>query len=215
MGQNFNDITKLMLCHSFCGNKNPLIFSDLFMNCTSRWPSSSGPESICAGQWSFGAYFPQNKLLLAYKLRFDLSCSVISTYSSSSKISLSELMSSSCSTSESGGIISSMTSLLGDQYFRRREDRFLFWGRHNLSVSGGCWIAAYAGLWLSSVAAYCSRGHFWVRTWASEGFFPGGATRGFFQNFSMREAKSGEIVFFPLETKKSTFFAENFKIQGG
>jgi len=31
----------------------------------------------------------------------------------------------------------------------------------------------------------------------------------------MREAKSGEIVFFPLETKKSTFFAENFKIQGG
>ena len=45
----------------------------------------------------------------------------------------------------------------------------------------------------------------WVRTWASEGFFSGGGTRGFFQNFS-RGVKSGEM--------KTTFFAENFKIQG-
>jgi len=40
------------------------------------------------------------------------------------------------------------------------------------------------------------------------------ATRGFFKNFS-RGAKSGEIRFFPLKTKKTTFFAKDFKIQGG
>jgi len=28
-------------------------------------------------------------------------------------------------------------------------------------------------------------------------------------------AKSGEIWYFPLETKRTTFFAENFKIQRG
>jgi len=44
-------------------------------------------------------------------------------------------------------------------------------------------------------------------------FFPGRATRVFFYNFS-RGGKSGEICFFPLETKKTTFFAEIFKIQG-
>jgi len=38
-------------------------------------------------------------------------------------------------------------------------------------------------------------------SWASEGFFPGGA-------------KSGKICFFPLKTKKTTFFAVIFKIQG-
>ena len=35
--------------------------------------------------------------------------------------------------------------------------------------------------------------------------FPGGAAGGFFQNLS-REGKSGEICFFPLEIKKTTFF---------
>jgi len=40
------------------------------------------------------------------------------------------------------------------------------------------------------------------REWASEGFFPGGA-------------KSGEIWFIPLEIEKTTFFANNFKIQWG
>jgi len=49
---------------------------------------------------------------------------------------------------------------------------------------------------------------------ASEGFFPGWGSKGFFQNFS-RGAKSGGIWFYSLETKKTTFFAEIFKIQGG
>jgi len=45
-------------------------------------------------------------------------------------------------------------------------------------------------------------------------FFPEGATGGFFKSFS-REARTGEINFFPHETKKTTlFFTENFKIQG-
>jgi len=44
--------------------------------------------------------------------------------------------------------------------------------------------------------------------------FSRGDTRWFFQNF-YRGAKSGEICFFPLETKKTTFFAKMFKIQGG
>ena len=44
--------------------------------------------------------------------------------------------------------------------------------------------------------------------------FSRGATRRFFQNLS-RGAKSSEICFFPLKTKKTNFFAKNFKIQGG
>jgi len=44
--------------------------------------------------------------------------------------------------------------------------------------------------------------------------FPREATRGFFQNLS-RGSKSSKICFFPLETKKTTFFAKMFKIQGG
>jgi len=45
--------------------------------------------------------------------------------------------------------------------------------------------------------------------------FPGGgATRRFFQNFSMG-AKSGEICFCPLEIKKTTFFCWNFQNPGG
>jgi len=53
-----------------------------------------------------------------------------------------------------------------------------------------------------------------LRTWASEGFFQGGAP-GDFSNIFPWGAKSGEICFFPLENKKTTFFAETFKIQGG
>jgi len=41
-------------------------------------------------------------------------------------------------------------------------------------------------------------------------FFQGGV-RGFFRNFS-RGRKSGETCFFPLESKKTTFFAKIFKI---
>jgi len=44
-------------------------------------------------------------------------------------------------------------------------------------------------------------------------FFQGGPLLDFYKNFC-RGFKSGEICFFPLETKKTTFFAEIFKIQG-
>jgi len=40
-----------------------------------------------------------------------------------------------------------------------------------------------------------------------------GGTSGIFTKIFLGGAKSGEICFFPLETKKTTFFAENFKIQ--
>jgi len=46
----------------------------------------------------------------------------------------------------------------------------------------------------------------------SEGF-PGGGHQGIFPKF-FRGTKSGEIWLFPLETKKTTFFVEIFKIQG-
>ena len=46
-------------------------------------------------------------------------------------------------------------------------------------------------------------------------FFQGGATRGFFQNFSRGGGERGEISFFPLETKKTTFFCWNFQNPGG
>jgi len=42
--------------------------------------------------------------------------------------------------------------------------------------------------------------------------FQGGTTVGFFK-FFLGGDKSGEI-FFPLETKKTTFFGESFNIQG-
>jgi len=42
-----------------------------------------------------------------------------------------------------------------------------------------------------------------------------GGTGRFFQNISSGGAKSGEICFFPLEYKKTTFFGEIFKIQEG
>jgi len=46
--------------------------------------------------------------------------------------------------------------------------------------------------------------------------FPGGATGGgIFQHFFYGGVKSGEICFSPLETKKTIFFSEIFKIQNG
>jgi len=45
-------------------------------------------------------------------------------------------------------------------------------------------------------------------------FFQGGPL-GDFSKFFSRGAKSGKICFFPLKTKKTTFFATNFKIHGG
>jgi len=41
-------------------------------------------------------------------------------------------------------------------------------------------------------------------------FSRGGGKRVFFQNFSARGGKSGEICFFPLETAKTTFLCCNF-----
>jgi len=38
---------------------------------------------------------------------------------------------------------------------------------------------------------------------------------GDFSNIFLGAAKSGKICFFPLETKKTFFFAKIFKIQGG
>jgi len=46
--------------------------------------------------------------------------------------------------------------------------------------------------------------------WVSEGTFPGGATRGFFQTFFYGGPKM-VIWFLPLEIKKKAFFAEIFK----
>jgi len=47
--------------------------------------------------------------------------------------------------------------------------------------------------------------------WASEGFFPGEANCGIFPGVAKtifrKVAKSGEISFYPLETKISTFYA--------
>jgi len=42
-------------------------------------------------------------------------------------------------------------------------------------------------------------------------FFQGVSHYGIFPKF-FQGAKSGEICFFPLKTKKTTFFAKNFKI---
>ena len=54
--------------------------------------------------------------------------------------------------------------------------------------------------------------NFAVPPWASEGFFKGWTNSGFFQRQSNRffqGAKSGEISFYALETKKTKFFAKN------
>jgi len=44
--------------------------------------------------------------------------------------------------------------------------------------------------------------------------FAGGGYQGFFQNF-FRGGPKVVKIFFPLETKKTTFFAEILKIKGG
>jgi len=54
-----------------------------------------------------------------------------------------------------------------------------------------------------------------VIAWVLEGFFPGRDHYWIFTKFFLGEVKSGEIRFFILKTKKTTIFAENFKIQGG
>ena len=51
--------------------------------------------------------------------------------------------------------------------------------------------------------------------WASEGFLPGEGTRGFFQYFSREGQNWRKFVFFPLGSKKTTFFSEIFKTQEG
>jgi len=47
-----------------------------------------------------------------------------------------------------------------------------------------------------------------------ERIFSKGGALGIFPKF-FQGAKSGEICFFPLKIKKTTFFVEIFKIQGG
>jgi len=46
-------------------------------------------------------------------------------------------------------------------------------------------------------------------------FFQGRGHKGIFLKFFQGGTKSGKIFFFPLKTKQTTFFTENFKIQGG
>ena len=58
---------------------------------------------------------------------------------------------------------------------------------------------------LSSYDRYARLINLTLQSWVSEGFFPGGDNRELFQIFS-RGVKSGEICFFPLKTKKTTFF---------
>ena len=48
-----------------------------------------------------------------------------------------------------------------------------------------------------------------LQSWESEGFFPGGAL-GDFSKIFPGGAGNGEICFFPLKTKKTTFFAKHF-----
>jgi len=54
----------------------------------------------------------------------------------------------------------------------------------------------------------------YTQPWSSEGFFPEGGTRGFFQIVS-RGGKSGKIYFFPLKIKKTTIFCIKFQNPGG
>jgi len=51
-------------------------------------------------------------------------------------------------------------------------------------------------------------------SWASEGFFPNGGTRGFFHNFSRRGGKVVKFVFSQSKLRKQPFFAQIAKIQG-
>jgi len=53
------------------------------------------------------------------------------------------------------------------------------------------------------------------QTWALEEFFPGGGELGDFSKIIPGGAKSGEICFLPLETKKTTFFLLKFSKSRG
>ena len=53
-----------------------------------------------------------------------------------------------------------------------------------------------------------------ILPWASEGFFPGGDHQGIFPKFFQGGEKSGEIGFFPLETKKTIFFMKFLNLRG-
>jgi len=116
-----------MLCHPF----REITIRVLFF-LISSWIALQNLHSHLAQKifvrLNAGACFSENKLLLQHTncMAFNLSCSVIWTYSSLTKFSLLELISSSSSVSESSSVrpISS-PSLLGDEYFRRRGDRVL------------------------------------------------------------------------------------------
>ena len=76
---------------------------------------------------------------------------------------------------------------------------------------------AYVGVvQANKVCFMCSQLNFdWDQPWALEGFFSRGVSRGISQIFSRGRAKNGEICFLHHEIEKTTFFAHNFKIQGG
>jgi len=54
-----------------------------------------------------------------------------------------------------------------------------------------------------------------LRAWASKGYIPGGPVGDFQKLFPGGGAKAVKFVFYPSKLKKQTFFANNFKIQGG
>ena len=54
-----------------------------------------------------------------------------------------------------------------------------------------------------------------LASWASEGFLPGEARRGFSLKFFQGGPKVLKFVIYPLKLKKQPFFANNFKFQGG
>ena len=54
-----------------------------------------------------------------------------------------------------------------------------------------------------------------LASWASEGFLPGGATRGFSLKYFQGGPKVLKFVIYPMKLKKQPFFTNNFKFQGG
>ena len=67
---------------------------------------------------------------------------------------------------------------------------------------------------MHKLSRHLSPQHTWTWARAPEGFLPGGGHQGIFPNVFQRGVKSGEICFFPLETKKTNFFSEIFKTRG-
>ena len=82
---------------------------------------------------------------------------------------------------------------------------------HNLSPCYGLFRPTALVL-LNSVARWCNTINWWNFTclcaWASEEIFPGEPLVDFSKRFSRGGAKSGEICFLTLDTKKTAFFAE-------